>query len=620
MNPSNKLLSDIVAFRSYAKYLPHLQRRESMEETINRCMTMHLDKFPKLSKDIIKAFGKVHDYEVMPSMRGLQFGNSGIDTNNIRQYNCSYTVADNPRMFGEVFFILLSGAGVGFSVVKEQVNRLPVIKKPKEEGVFKVHDSIEGWAQTIDLLMDAYFYNRVRPIFDFSAIRPKGTRLGSTGAKAPGPEPLKAMLTTVEHKLKEAIGRKLRPIEVHDIICIISEAVLAGGLRRSSLISLFSKDDTEMLNAKKGEWWVSHPWRARANNSVMLHRDTTTKEEFDFIYSITQQSGSGEPGFFWTSDSSNYMGCNPCGEVALNPNQMCNLTSVNQTGISTKNELLSRVYSATLIGTLQASYTSFPYVRDIWRETTEKEALLGVSFTGIADSQNVIPAEWLEEAALYAVEVNEKYAKKIGINPAARITTVKPEGSCSAVVGSSSGIHARHSPYYLRRIRISKNDSLASYLNHTIPNLMEDDKFAANTVVVTIPQESPKRAIIRKEETALTLFDRILLYDNYWVTPGHRSGVNRNNVSATISVRPEEWEALREEMWNHRFEYTGVSLLPFDDHTYIQAPFEDCTKEEFEKLSSYISDKIDLRNVMENEDNTVRQEIVACSGGACEVV
>lgn len=616
MNGSNKLLSDIVAFRTYAKFLPHLGRRESLAETINRNMTMHLDRFPKLSKDIIKSYQRVHDLEVMPSMRAMQFSGEAIIKNHARQYNCSAAPIDDIRAFGEALYLLLSGVGFGFSVQKHHVNQLPAIKMPREEGYFVIHDSIQGWAQALDVLVEAYFLGRIRPQFDFGNIRPKGSYLVTTGAKAPGPEPLRKMLEMVETKLKAAMGRKLRPIEAHDIVCIISDAVLAGGIRRAALISLFDRDDEEMLKSKHGEWWNTAPWRARANNSVVLPRELVTKEEFDHIFKMCKDSNSGEPGFFWTNEI-NYL-TNPCCEIALNPNQFCNLTTINQTGIRNEKDFLNRVYAATLIGTLQASYTSFDYLRPVWQNTTEREALLGVSFTGIADNAGIVTPELLQKGAALALEVNEKYAKKLGINVAARIGTVKPEGSASCVVGSSSGIHARHAEHYIRRVRMNKDDALAVYLKATIPDLVEDDMFSSTGVVVSIPQESPKGAITRHEETALSLMDRVLMYRKNWIEPTHRSGLNKHNVSVTISVKEEEWSDLREQMWKHRDSYSGISLLPFDGGSYTQAPFEDCTKDKYEEMSGLVKE-IDLRLVKEEVDNTSRIEQLACVGGACIV-
>lgn len=743
MNLPTKLMSEIVFNKNYARHLAHLGRRETLQETINRNMNMHLNAFPDYSKDIIKAYGKVHNLEVVPSMRALQFSGEAILKNNCRQYNCSFLHMNDARSFGETLFLLLSGVGVGFSVQSRHVNQLPKIQKPREEGFFFAHDSISGWAQCVDLLMDAYFFGRIRPNFDFGAIRPKGSYLVTTGAKAPGSVPLKKMLEMVEEKLKAAIGRKLKPIEVHDIVCIISDCVLAGGIRRSALLSLFDRNDIEMLKCKHGEWWNSNPWRARANNSVVMPRGEVTREEFDYLFKMCKDSNAGEPGFSWTNNSD--LGFNPCQpafaklmlasgvektmgelqvgdillnckneetvvlkkwstgikrvyaysfnsgtfigtmnhrmvtetgkkeiemcfidhepvltvnglqttqesiylgdyevfditvsdethtyltngiyvsnchEISLNSNQFCNLTTINQTGIKSEKDFLNRVYAATLIGTLQATYTDFPYLRPIWKETTEKEALLGISFTGIADSGGVVTDELLRKGAKLALEVNQKYAKKLGINPAARVTTVKPEGSSSCVLGSSSGIHARHAQYYLRRLRMNKNDALAGYLSETIPSLVEDDKFSSTGIVVTIPQESPQNAIIRANETALTLFERVIKYNKEWIMNGYRSGDNQHNVSATISVKENEWDSLREAMWNERYNYCGVSLLPYDLGSYIQPPFEDCTKEKYDELSLLIKE-IDLKLVIEEQDNTNLTESLACSGGQCEIV
>lgn len=616
MNSSNKLLSDLVSFRTYAKHLTHQSRRETLEETINRCAIMHLDKFPKLSKDIMKAFRYVHDLKLMPSMRTMQFSGEAIIKNNARGYNCSAAAADNPYVFSEALFLLLSGVGFGFSVQKHHVNQLPKIQAPSEEGYFVVHDSIEGWAQALDLLIQSYFFKRIKPLFDFSMIRPKGSYLVTTGAQAPGPQPLKTMLEEVEKKLKQAVGRKLRPIEVHDIICIISDCVLAGGIRRAALISLFDRDDTEMLTAKSGEWWIKHPYRARANNSAMLPKDEVSEEEFRYIFKMCKDSGSGEPGFRWVNSLESLT--NPCSEIMLNSNQFCNLTTVNQTGIKNKKDFLDRIYSATLLGTLQAAYTDFPYLRPSWKETTEREALLGVSFTGVADAAGIVTNEWLQEGAKFALEVNEKYAKKLGINMAARVTTLKPEGSSSCVLGSSSGIHARHSKYYLRRFRITRGDSLDNYLRHVIPELVEDDLFSNTGSVITIPQEAPMGSILRSEENALSLLQRTYDYNMNWIEAGHRYGADKHNVSVTVSVKDAEWEQVCENMWENRDKYRGVSLLPYDGGSYQQAPFEECSAETFNKYSELVR-VIDLTQIREEVDNTKRTETVACAGGACEI-
>lgn len=616
MNKSNKLLSQIVSFRTYAKYLAHLGRRETLEETINRNMSMHLDRFPKLSKDILKAYKQVHELKVMPSMRSMQFGGEAIIKNNTRIFNCSFVHAKYERVFAEILYLLLCGTGVGFSVQKRHTSQLPTVRQPKEENFYQVHDSIEGWADALDALMNAYFYRGIRPIFDFSKIRAKGSYLVTTGAKAPGPEPLKSMLVQVEARLRNAIGRKLSPLEVHDIICISADCVLAGGIRRAALISLFDFEDAEMLSCKSGNWWEKYPYRARANNSAVLNRKTVTKAQFRQVFDACIASNAGEPGISWTNDEE--LGFNPCHEISLKSNQFCNLTSNNLTNIKSDKDLNNRVYAASLLGTLQASYTDFPYLSEKWRTITEQEALLGCSFTGIADSASNLSATQLKDMAKLAVEVNQNYAKKIGINPAARVTTVKPEGSASCVVGSSSGIHARHAEHYLRRVRMNKDDALARYLKTEAPELVEDDLFSPSGVVVTIGQESPEGAIVRTKETAKTLFNRIMLYYRNWILPGHQSGENTHNVSCTINYKPEEVEELFEMMWDNRENYSGISLLPFDGGSYQQAPFEECSKEVFEKYDALVKN-IDLTKVIELEDHTDRVTELACASGSCDI-
>jgi ribonucleoside-diphosphate reductase alpha chain len=614
MNKSNRLLSEIVSYRTYAKHLNAFNRRESLEETLNRNLSMFLEKFPKLSRDILKAGRQMHDLNVMPSMRSLQFGGEAVFKNNARLYNCSFANIDNTRIFAEALFLLLSGTGFGYSVQKRHTLQLPTIQRPREEGIYIAHDSIEGWAEALRTLTDAYFYGSIKPQFDLTRIRPKGSYLVTTGAKAPGPEPLRQMLAQVETLLKSAVGRKLRPIEVHDMLCLIADCVLAGGIRRAALISLFDKDDEEMLKAKHGAWWEKYAHRARANNSAVLDRSTITKDEFFHIYDMCIKSNAGEPGFFFTNDLD--LGTNPCAEIGLNSNQFCNLSSINLTGIKNEKDFHNRVYAAALFGTLQAGLTDFHYLGPKWKEVTEREALIGVSFTGIADAPNM-SAEQLQKGAKLVLEVNEKYAKKIGTNLSARTTAIKPEGTASCVMGSSSGIHARHAEHYLRRVRMNKDDALAKYLKNLVPELIEDDLFSKTGVVLTVPQKSPEGAITRHNESAMDLFNRVKHYYNNWIVPGHRSGLNTHNVSCTINYKPEEVEELREALWNDRESYAAVSLLPFSDAIYQQAPFEDCDKETFEKYDKMLKE-LDLSKIIEFDDTTNRAEQLACSGGVCE--
>jgi len=616
MNKSNLLLSELVAYRTYAKHLNHLNRRESLEETLNRNLGMFLEKYPKLSRDILKAGKQLHDLNVMPSMRSLQFGGEAITRNNVRLFNCSFANITYPRIFAEALFLLLSGTGFGFSVQNRHIQQLPSVKRPREEGTHVVHDSIEGWAEALRALTDAYFYGAIRPVFDFSGVRPKGSYLVTTGAKAPGPEPLRQMLVKVEEILKAAVNRKLTDLETHDMICLIADCVLSGGIRRAALISLFDRNSKAMLTSKHGNWWEKHPHRARANNSAVLPRDEVTQDEFNEVFDMCIASNAGEPGFLFTNNAD--WGTNPCAEIGLQSNQFCNLTTTNLTGIKNDKDFHNRVYAAALLGTLQAGFTDFPYLSEKWKTVTESEALIGCSFTGIADSPGLSTAQ-LHAAARTVLEVNEKYARKIGINIAARTTAIKPEGTASCVVGSSSGIHARHSEYYLRRIRMNKDDELAKYLSKVIPELVEEDLFSKSGVVVTIPQESPAGAITRHQETAISLFDRVKHYYNNWVLPGHRSGDNTHNVSCTINYKPEEVVLLREQLWRDRSQYAAVSLLPFSDSVYQQAPFEDCTKETFEKFNAMVKE-IDLTKVFEMEDNTTRAEQLACAGGICSII
>lgn len=578
-------------------------------------MGQHLDKFPKLSRDIIKAYKQVHDLKVMPSMRSMQFGGEAIMKNNARIYNCSFVHVKYTRVYAEILYLLLCGAGVGFSVQQRHIVDLPKLRVPKRENKHIVHDSIEGWADAMDALANAYFYGAIRPIFDYSQVSLKGSYLSTTGSKAPGPEPLRKALDMVERIFKGAIGRRLTSLENHDVVCILADCVLAGGIRRAALISLFDKTDEEMLKCKHGEWWVKSPFRARANNSALLLHLETSKEEYDRVFDACIESKCGEPGFIWTTNLD--MGKNPCAEIALHSNQFCNLTTTNMTGIKNDKDFMNRIYSASLLGTLQASYTDFPYLGEKWKQITEQEALLGCSFTGIADAPQMT-ADQLKKAAGLVLEVNEKYARILGINLAARATAIKPEGSASCVLGSASGIHARHDQWYLRRIRMNKEESLAKYLKLTIPELVEDDLFSSRDIVVTLPQESPEGSIIRDNESAIQLLNRVLFYNQNWVAPGHRTGSDMHNVSCTINYKENEVDDLRQRMWDARWMYSGISLLPFDGGSYKQAPFESCSESKFQEVNKLVKD-IDLTKVLEVDDQTNLAEQVACAGGVCEI-
>lgn len=615
MDISQKVLSDITIFNKYAKYVPEAQRRETWEELVQRNMAMHLRKYPKMKEEIKSAYKFVFDRQVLPSMRSLQFGGTPIELSNNRMFNCAFSAVDHPAVFSETMFNLLGGSGVGFSVQKRHVEKLPTIVGPSsKQRRFLVGDSIEGWADAVKVLIKSYTLGKSDPQFDFRDIRPKGSRLITSGGKAPGPDPLRICLDKLRSVLNDSIGRKLKPIEVHDMVCHIADAVLSGGIRRAALISLFDKDDLDMLAAKSGPWWELNPQRGRANNSVVLNREETTEEEWFDIWKKVELSGSGEPGVFWTNDYD--IGTNPCAEISLNSNQYCNLVEVNVSDVTTQQELNERVKAATLIGTLQAGYTDFHYLRSVWKETTEREALLGVSMTGIA-SAGVLKLD-LNEAAAVTVEENKRVANLIGINSSARITTVKPAGTTSLVLGSSSGIHAWHNDFYIRRMRVGKNEPLYTYMKEKFPELIEDCVYKPHLeAVMSFPQRAPKGSILRTESYK-DILDRVQRFNLEWVRGGHNSGNNYHNVSCTISLKDDEWEDCGKWMWENRYDYTGISVLPYNGGTYQQAPFEDCTEETFNELFNHMS-SIDLTQVVEHDDLTEAKDNLACSGGACEV-
>ena len=617
MELATEILSDITVHMKYAKYLSKKKRRETWRELVSRNKRMHLKAYPELKDEIHAAYKFVLNKQVLPSMRSMQFGGKPIEINPSRVYNCAFAPIDDWRVFSEVMFLLLGGTGVGYSVQQHHVDKLPEIRRPnaKRSRRFLISDSIEGWADAVKALMRSYFYGGSTIRFDFSDIRPKGARLITSGGKAPGPQPLKECLLQVRGILDEkSDGDKLQAIEVHDIVCHIADAVLAGGIRRAALISLFSADDGEMLAAKTGNWWEKNPQRGRANNSVVLLRHRITKEVFESLWERVKASGAGEPGFYFTNDKD--WGTNPCCEIALRPYQFCNLTEINVSNVESQEELEKRAKAAAFIGTLQAGYTDFHYLRDVWRRTTEKDSLIGVSMTGIA-SGKVLNLD-MTQAAKVVKEENERVAKILDIKPAARCTTVKPAGTTSLTLGTSSGIHAWHNDYYIRRLRVGKNEAIYwyLYLNHT--ELIEDEYFRPHdTAVISIPQKAPEGAITR-HESALQLLKRVAKVAGEWVRPGHRKGQNTHNVSATISIKDAEWTDVGEWMWENRDKYNGLSVLPYADHTYKQAPFEDCSKERYDVLINSLKN-VDLTEITEEEDNTDLQGELACAAGACEI-
>ena len=618
MELSNEILSNITVYMKYAKYLPKLNRRESWHELVTRNMNMHIKKYPELEEQIRENYKLVYEKKVLPSMRSLQFGGKPIEISPNRVYNCAYLPIDHVDSFPETMFLLLGGTGVGYSVQKHHVEKLPPVNKPypKRRRRFLIGDSIEGWADAIKVLMKSYLNGKSSRIkFDYSDIRPKGAQLVTSGGKAPGPQPLKECILKITGVLNSKDdGEQLSTIEVHDIICYIADAVLAGGIRRAALISLFSADDHEMISCKSGHWWEKNPQRGRANNSACLMRHKITKNFFMDLWKRVELSRAGEPGIYFNNDKD--WGTNPCCEIALRPYQFCNLCEVNASDIESQEDLNNRVKTAAFIGTLQAGYTDFHYLREVWQETTEKDSLIGVSMTGIA-SGRVLGYD-MNKAADVVKRENAKISRLIGIKSAARCTTVKPAGTTSLTLGTSSGIHAWHNKYYVRRIRVGKNESMYKYLINNHPNLVEDDYFRAHdTAVISIPQKAPIGSILRTE-SAFDLLERVKKIATEWVVPGHRKGSNTHNVSATISLKDNEWEDAGEWMWENRDYYNGLSVLPYDGGSYTQAPFEDITADKYKELFKHL-EAVDLTNITETDDETDLAGELACAGGSCEI-
>lgn len=641
MDLGSQILSEITVFSKYAKYIPELKRRESWVEIVDRYRSMMIKQYPHMQKDIDEQIGFIYEKKVLPSMRALQFAGPAIERAPSRIYNCCYFPIDSLHSFSEGMFLLLGGTGIGYSVQFHHIDKLPEIQKSTKTRRYLVGDSIEGWADAIKVLMKGYFGLGPVPLFDLRDIRPKGARLVTAGGKAPGPEPLKECLFQVQKILDRKVnGEKLTSLECHDIMCHIANAVLAGGIRRAAMIALFSFDDDEMLTCKYGTWWEQNEQRGRANNSAVAMRSRIKEDEFFDLWNKIELSGSGEPGLYFSNNAD--WGTNPCCEIGLRPYQFCNLCEINVSDIEDESDLAARVSVAAFFGTLQAGFTDFHYLRPIWKRTTEKDALLGIGMTGIA-SGKVLKYD-LSWFASIAKHINEKVSSRIGINKAARVTCVKPSGTTSCVLGTSSGIHAWHDYYYLRTIRFNKNEDIALYLMVNHPELVEDDILRPHdTICVRIPIKAPEGAIMRSE-SAIDLLERVKKISNEWVRPGHRYGDNTHNVSATVSIRQttndvarytifsdteeicedskhgqsSEWEAVGKWMWKNRDVYNGLSVLPYDGHSYVQAPFESITKEQYEDKIQHLT-SINLTKVMELDDTTDLKGEAACSAGGCSI-
>ncbi len=645
-NIENKLdiglatLSSITIFSKYAKYLPDKKRREDWGEIVDRYENMMIKKYPHLKEEIIQNCLYIRSKKVLPSMRAMQFAGPAMEVNNTRGYNCCFFHVNSVYSFSEAMFLLLGGTGVGYSVQKHHVDQLPVVNKPLKKRNYLVQDSIIGWADAVKALMKSYLEDKALPVFDFRDIRQKGARLITAGGKAPGPEPLKECLFQIQKILdRKENGTKLTPLECHDILCHIANSVLSGGIRRAAMIALFSLEDEEMLTCKFGEWWIANEQRGRANNSAIILRDSISKEEFKKLWHKVELSGSGEPGVYWTNNLEE--GTNPCVETALRHGQFCNLSEPNVSDVENQKDLDERIKAAAFFGTLQAGFTDFHYLRGFWKRVTEEDALLGIGMTGIC-SGKVLKLD-LKQAASWAIHENQRVAELIGINPASRVTCVKPSGTTSCVLGTSSGIHAWYAEYYLRTMRFNKNEDIAAFLMVNYPELCEDDELRSHdTICVRIPIKAPAGSILRTESSLDTL-ERIKKFTEEWVKPGHIKGENSHNISATISIDKErsytvsprslqlngytvgldpynidEWELVGTWMWVNKDCYNGLSVIPFDNGSYVQPPFEEITKEEYKKRVKNLQE-LDLSKIVEIDDNINFGQVAACAGGACEL-
>jgi ribonucleoside-diphosphate reductase alpha chain len=611
-------LADITVFNKYARFNHEANRRENWDEIVTRNAEMHKSKYPSMAQEIEKIYRKfVYTKRVLPSMRSLQFGGRPILMAENRIFNCAYAPAESPRFFSELMFLLLGGTGMGYSVQRRHTDKLPKIKTPEsdKEYKFQVQDSIVGWSDAVKVVCKAFFNGGTLPIFDYRDIREKGAELITTGGQAPGPEPLRICIQNLEIILRKAVGRKLEPIEVHDMACVIADAVLAGGIRRAAMISLFDRYDEAMLTCKAGDWWKNNGARARANNSAVLPRGEVSETEFAALMKRIEDSGCGEPGVYWTNNKD--WGTNPCCEIALRPYQMCNLTEINAGAINSQKEYNEAASAASFIGTLQAGYTDFHYLNPKWKIACEKDALLGVSMTGIASGTvEKLDMGWAAECV---VETNIDTAEKIEINRAARTNCVKPAGTTSLVLGTSSGIHAWHAPFYIRRMRAGKDEALAQYMMKAAPGLVEQDVNVAHQVVLSFPQKAPEGATVRTEPM-MSLLERVKNVSSKWVTAGHVNGINQHNVSCTISVKDGEWPELGKWMWENRNFYNGISVLPyFGAEAYPQLPFEDIDEDTYNKMLPLL-EGIDISQVFEENGVSINLKAeLACAGGACEI-
>ena len=635
---NNQLPTDyqnFIALSRYARWKEDEQRRETWSETVARYfdyMANHLAsnngyKLPDTLRSELEE--AVLNQSIMPSMRALMTSGPALDRCHVGGYNCSYVPVDSPRAFDETMYILMCGTGVGFSVERHNIEKLPIVNEDFHETdtVIKVGDSRPGWAKSLKELI-AMLYTGQVPKFDVSEVRPAGARLKTFGGRASGPQPLIELFNFCIEKFKGAAGRRLYPIECHDIMCKIGEVVVVGGVRRSALISLSNLNDDQMAHAKSGQWWENEGQRALANNSVAYKQKPemgTFMREWLSLY----DSKSGERGIFnressrkqaaknGRRDANQDFGCNPCSEIILRPYQFCNLSEVVARETDTLVSLKEKVRLATILGTFQATLTNFKYLRNIWKKNTEEERLLGVSLTGIMDCAALHKGkeigDTLEMLRVTAIEANAAMAWELGIQQSAAITCVKPSGTVSQLVDSASGIHARHNPYYIRTVRGDNKDPLTQFLISqgipSEPDVMKPD----STTVFSFPMKSPKNAVTRTGMSAIEQLELWLTYQRHWC---------EHKPSVTISVKEHEWMAVGAWVYKHFDEVSGISFLPFSEHTYQQAPYQDIDADTYKELASKMPKNVDwsLLREFEKEDTTSGGRELACTAGVCEIV
>ena len=618
------IYQSVIASSRYARFIPELKRRETWEETVDRMVNYLKSKNKGLDKEFKEIREAVLNLEIMPSMRLMMSAGEACERDNIAAYNCSYLAINNKRAFSEALYILMNGTGVGFSCERQEISKLPEIPEVlhSTDDSIVVGDSKLGWAKAFKKLLSSLWEGDI-PKIDYSHVRPAGARLKTFGGRASGPEPLKRLFDFVIESFKNATGRKLTSLEVHDIICMVGEIVVVGGVRRSALISLSNLTDKRMREAKMGAWYNDFAWRGLANNSVAYTEKPDMETFMDEWVSLVK-SKSGERGIFnriaaqkqaakWKRrDETLTYGTNPCSEIILRDKQFCNLTEVVVRNGDTKDSLLNKVRLATILGTLQSNLTNFQFLSHEWTKNTVEERLLGVSLTGIMDAKITSKPDpkFLEEMRDHARRTNHKYADKLDIPRSTSITCVKPSGTVSQLVDSASGIHARHAEHYIRTIRMDKKDPIYDFLKDKGVQVEDEQYRPDSTAVFSFPMKSPKGAITRNDMTAIEQMENWLVYQRHWC---------EHKPSVTISVKDDEWMDVGAWVWKYFDEISGISFLPHSDHTYVQAPYQDATKEEYNELLKKTPKSIDWTTFIEEDDNTEGSQTLACTGGSCEI-